>query len=337
MGLPKNNLGRSCGKISHKEATPALAKPVSGYLGYDTDADRPTVLLRSGRKHLLTEDDSVGSITEIDSPDGSVTVTNGTGPTVSLSVPSPVLPAFWAHRTGSEVADSDEFTAGTIGSNWSLRRNDTFAVVTPVGGVDPTQAVSVVGSPRFTANYRGTFAAIQGFDTTTQPIGLYRQMSARPADFHIRFRVNMPMWKHIGGSGGTTSARNSVFLVKDNAGVPDGNNFVHCGWIVNGSNQIQAFAQCFSGGSPVVTELGTAFTGPTADCEFIVSMTSASTIACYVRNDVGHTRIISTGGLVIASGQPLWVNWIPYGNVSGGRLVYTCDYILQQNDLVFPV
>ena len=78
-----------------------MAKPVSGYLGYDTDADRPTVKLRSGTKTLLTEDDAtVGSITDVDSADGSIAATNPGGPSVDLAVVN--TPAL--RTTGSDVA-----------------------------------------------------------------------------------------------------------------------------------------------------------------------------------------------------------------------------------------
>ena len=63
-----------------------MAKPVSGALGYDKAADRPTVQLRSGVKRLKTEDDSGGGITSITSTDTSVTITNPSGPVVDLSV-----------------------------------------------------------------------------------------------------------------------------------------------------------------------------------------------------------------------------------------------------------
>lgn len=62
-----------------------MPKPVSGSIYYDSALDRPRVDLRSGSKRLLTEDDSTGgTLSDIDSPDGSLVITNPTGPTVSV-------------------------------------------------------------------------------------------------------------------------------------------------------------------------------------------------------------------------------------------------------------
>lgn len=65
-------------------------KPVAGALGYNPDFDRPTVQLQSGVKRLLTEDDATGgggTVDEVTSGDGSVVITDPTGPSVDLAVP----------------------------------------------------------------------------------------------------------------------------------------------------------------------------------------------------------------------------------------------------------
>lgn len=347
--LAANPGGGGAGTIT-SVSSPDGSIAVGGGSGPAVTLDVDEAELENGGSHEL----NVGGLSgELADPQRADTLVESSGPT-DLAVgavasgqflarsgstvigANPVAPVFWGHRTGSEHADSDEFTAGTIGANWSLRRGDTHAVVTPVGDVDPTSAVTTVTSPRFSANYRGTFAAMQGLQTTTQPLELARVMSARPANFHLRFRLSMPSWKHVGGSGGTTNARSAVFLAPDTAGLPDfSGEYAQLGWVVNGSNQTLASAVGVSGGVPVVGESSTVLIASPFDVEFLLAMNNAGSVSFYIRNEGGLVRM-ATHSLTVAAGNPLWVVWMGHGNIGGGVLIYTCDYILQQNDLVLP-
>lgn len=97
-------------------------KPVSGQLGYNKTADRPTVELRSGTKKLLTEDDAGGggggSITQVAGGDG-IDTTNPTGPIVTVDVDSTVV------RTSRTVTATGPYLTGggALSSNQAIAAN----------------------------------------------------------------------------------------------------------------------------------------------------------------------------------------------------------------------
>lgn len=223
-----------------------MAKPVVGYLGYDEANDRPTVKLTNGTRRLLTQDDATGgSVTEVDSPDGSIVVTNGTGPTVSveanfgtgagevmegnqaaggdatgtldnLTIPhlSFLDSEFWV-PPASPSADDEEFTGGSLPSGWQLCDATNAAAATALGAPLTIfgATFNTSGAVRADYNVRRSWARVQPTNAAER-FALSKALTPT-SDAVFRGRVSVDLAR------GATGTFAGIMLATDNGGFPN--------------------------------------------------------------------------------------------------------------------
>lgn len=246
---------------------------------------------------------------------------------VDLTVDTDSRAMFW-RKPATPHAQDAEFEDGTYGP-YTLADSTGWGALVSAGAVDyastPANATS-----RATANYRGTFAAVQ--PNNLGP-ALIRRIAARPVSFQLRTRISLPAYANVGGSGGTTAGQSRLIITPEVSSKPDLNvAYNGIGWIQNGANTINMQAQSRQASSNVLLNNMTALTGYGVDGEFILWV-SGTTVEYWFRNEAGAWRI-GTHSTLVAAGSPLWVVWLAAPGTS--RAFCLCDYIRQQDDLSMP-
>lgn len=276
-----------------------MAKPVVGYLGYDSADDRATVKLAAGLKKLLTEDDpgaahaprhENGGSDEIDVTDLSGvladaqrtdTIVTTTGPT-DLTVGA-IADGQYLRRSGSTIvgssvrpaseywcppetahATSDEFDGASFDTGkWTV--SDVLVgpwnALSSAGAVDSTTSPAA-GTVRITQqNSRLYVQPALGTEVAIRQAVTFASISDA-AQFSARCRMPVPL----------ALANNAqIFIGLNLAGpgaTPDMTNRAEMDWISLGANNWSWFAQVISGGVQFGAIAGSNFDLMPVEAEF---------------------------------------------------------------------
>lgn len=235
-----------------------MARPVTGWLGYDVASDRPLVKLVAGTKKLLTEDDAGGGggITTIDSPDGSITVTNPTGPTVSLSA-SGASSEPWSKPTVADSRD-EEFESTTLSGSWIARQDNGTGLVTLTSGATLSYTVPAMNTMLYRAHTdrRSSWISIQASSDKSYYL-------LKPLTSWATYDCVWTRFVHgaVGGSAGGSGTTRLV-LMADNAGNPDPLHQVKAGLASPSGNPLSIYLLAYAiyGG---IAQQGNSALGPT--------------------------------------------------------------------------
>lgn len=257
--------------------------------------------------------------------DGQVLVRSG-----STVIGADILNEYWCRDSSiSYGSKTDEFTAGSLGANWSRKIWSSWAALTTNDGAVDSTATLTSGHYRQTVNARRSWFMFQPGDDTA----LFQPFTYVGASgFQFRMRFTPPLFGDVSsGAASSSGVPGRIYITKDSSGNPDVANNVFCGYGIS-AGALQIVAGNVTGGGGTTNATYTAERN--LDCEFIfrgAGNAGTITVDMFLRTPTG-TRLLRSEALGASNGATLYfaLRMNPLNNASN---IFAVDYFREYPDL----